>query len=393
MSSANKYIIPKYIKYIDNDTVTIDTILGDANDAKHFKLAQTFDYIDETKLNNLSKDRVKLLKQIISVLFREYKVCNRNNKANGTIFASSPVKAIVTMGKGELNYPEENCSRIQIRPMMAANYYLTDNDGKTFKENSKYLIVKLLVLYCAQILNSDTLKNWANEINPEEEAAEAAKKAAEAAKKAAEAATKATKAAAEAAAEAVAKVAADAEAAEALVEYLENCISEIINELNNEGSKMTLGDLLLKVCFFYEISVVYVTGKEDESISKMRKELINNINTTPNKNQGVTNKPWLQIFTKANTGQDEELQSLLKKIVEIKDKANEAMNGVLNPVSQPGGGKRSRKKPTKKPSPYTKTHYKHTDKYGVERVEYTKGAGKYVRVMNKEKKMVYKKVG
>jgi hypothetical protein len=359
--NTKPFIIAKYIKYIESQD--INDVLNTTDDEQNWRLAQTFDYIDTKKLTNDQKEVFSYVKQIIGSLFLGYQVCKRDDDANDTILADSPLKRI-----GKKNYPEEGCARIQMRPMIAANIILTrpkdakkeETDQSTRESQIKELetkriqtvIVGLNDLFSNKTENTyDFLRKLLNIIKT-------------------------------------------------TMYYYRDCLQTVIIYTDTENETKNKAKELKSKINEAGININFIVSNSDNLLGSNDTNNDNNSNTFDFKK--------VLSFFKSSNPQDKQISVIEKSIPEyfslvksIKQEANELLETKLNSLHNPiptlqsaVGGKMPRKKSTKKPSPYQKTPYKHTDKHGVVRVVYTKGVGKYVRVMDKKKnKMVYRKIG
>ena len=405
--SDNKYITPKYIKYIESDN--LDGVLN-TGDKAEWHLAQTFNFIDE--LNNDSFDKVKheqilrskfpdniprFFRKIISLLFYDYEVC--------------PLGSGESVKKQKENAPKTNmitnCQKIQMRPMYAANILmkeiteLEDPD----KKNIKKIVIQDIENHITQII-----KDLSALLSEETKA---------------ETDTKTT-------------ITNLLDIIKKVADYYASCLLTVkietnqVKLLSNDGDKGIFqsieyftnninkaGNITLEVPqdinthekgnivkFLHFITADFFTDTEE---IKRLKKVVKNINFKDIQltAEGISDG-FYKLFEDIRTIKNDANKLMQDKLTENQKTSEGAAtgNGTAgadtgngkggqgNDPKPGGGGKRSRKKPTKKPSPYQKTPYKHTDKHGVERVVYTKGAGKYVRVMDKKNnKMVYKKVG
>ena len=407
MSVEANLITSKYIKYIESQD--IDEVLNTTTNTKqNWRLAQTFDYIDINKLTDNQKEVFSYVKQIIGALFLGYRVCKRDDNANGAFFADSSLKLF-----GKKNYPKDGCTKIQMRPMLAANIILArpkdTKIGATDQSIRKSKITRIedKINNIIQALNSLT-----SEVTPVANFIETLKLTCQFYEISLQESV-ITKELQEKKGTLVTNI----------DKYIKNLNSDSIKVLltqektqqeQKKGKEHEQEQLQEQVQeqeqeqvqeqeqeqeqerHYYGLSSGFVVGLA--KLGKIFGQFGKYVGKLEEVSDQEIKKQDIKVYKR---DAKKELQSILKHIIHFKTEANklmeEELNSLLNPTPPPenGGGKRPHKKPTtKKPSPYQKTPYKHTDKHGVARVVYTKGTGKYVRVMDKKKnKMVYKKIG
>lgn len=388
MTGKNVKIVPRYIKYIESSD--IGTILKD-DDAK-WRLAQTFDFVKELKQSltsrvapteqigrtDLYKDTQRFIRKIISLLFYDYNVCPLQEKDESS---------------------DKKCKSIQMRPMLAANILITNATQNNIKK-----IEQLENIIFEVINNLNSLEDQTKSDSSKDKEIIIT----------------------------LLKVTRD------VFEYYRSCLEEVYNtslkkELINktlinktliDNIKTTyidkINDYIGEINTLQEVKVTGITQEDLSAGNWFTDWWPGNSNRRISKDT-VANAVKLSDSNKKKTTVEimKKLFDYFKAVKNIKEQANNIMKEVLEGEAakaktpgaagnsqQPapseeeraeGGGKMPRKtktKPaTKKVSPYQKTPYKHTDKNGVERVVYTKGTGKYVRIMDKKtSKMKYKKV-